>query len=83
MHWLIVVGNISALSHCRREYQCTVSCKAARLVLRKDHKHDYKELLRLLHWLPVQKRVDFKIACLVCKSLNNLSPSYIQDLIEI
>ena len=25
----------------------------------------------------------FKIACLVFKSLNNLSPSYIQDLIEI
>ena len=56
---------------------------AARLVLRKDRKHDSKELLRLLHWLPVQKRVDFKIACLVFKSLNNLSPSYIQDLIEI
>ena len=54
--------------------------KAARLVL---SKHDSKELLRLLHWLPVQKRVDFKIACLVFKSLNNLSPSYIQDLIEI
>ena len=30
-----------------------------------------------------KKRVDFKIACLVFKSLNNLSPSYIQDLIEI
>ena len=57
--------------------------KAARLVLRKDRKYDSKELLRLLHWLPVQKRVDFKIACLVFKSLNNFSPSNIQDLIEI
>ena len=57
--------------------------KAARLVERKDRKHDSKELLRLLHWLTVQKRVDFKISCLVFKSLNNLSPSYIQDLIEI
>ena len=57
--------------------------KAARLVLRKDRKHDSKELLRLLHWLPVQKRIDFKIACLVFKSLKNLSPTYIQDLIEI
>ena len=57
--------------------------KAARLVLREGRKHDSKELLRLLHWLPVQKRVDFKIACLVFKSLNNLSPSYIQDLIEM
>ena len=49
--------------------------KAARLVLRKGRKHDSKELLRLLHWLPVQKRVDFKIACLVFKSLNILSIS--------
>ena len=56
---------------------------AARLVLRIGRKHDSKELLRLLHWLPVQKRVDFKIACFVFKSLNNLSPSYIQDLIEV
>ena len=31
----------------------------------------------------LKKRVDFKIACPVFKSLNNLSPSYIQDLIEI
>ena len=57
--------------------------KVVRLVLRKGRKHDSKELLRLLHWLPVQKRLDFKIACLVFKSLNNLSQSYIQDLIEI
>ena len=57
--------------------------KAARLVLRKGHKHDSKELRKLLYRLPIQKRVDFKTACLVFKSLNNLSPSYIQDLIEI
>ena len=57
--------------------------KAARLVLMKGRIHDCKELLRLLHWLPVQKRVGFKNSCLVFKSLNNLSPSYIQDLIEI
>ena len=44
---------------------------------------DSKELLKFLHWLPVQKRVDFKIACLVFKSLNKFSPSHIQDLIEI
>ena len=57
--------------------------KTARLVLRKGCKHDSREFLRLLNWLPVQKRVDFKIAYLVFQSLKNLSPSYIQDLIEI
>ena len=30
-----------------------------------------------------KKRVDFKIACIIFKSLNNLPPSYIQDLLEI
>ena len=33
----------------------TIQNKEARLVLRKDRKHDSKKLLRLLHWLPVQK----------------------------
>ena len=44
---------------------------------------DSKELLKLLNWLPVQKRVDLKIVCLVFKSLNNLLPSCIQDVIVL
>jgi len=31
-------------------------------------------LLRQLHWLPVQRRVQFKIACLVHQSLASLAP---------
>ena len=59
------------------ERQQKIQNKAARLVLR-------KELLKCSHLLPVRKkRVDVKIACLVFKTLNSLSPSYIQDRIEI
>ena len=34
-----------------------------------------------LHWLPVEHRIVFNILLLVFKSLNNLAPSYISDLL--
>ena len=39
------------------------------------------QLLSKLHWLPVEHRIVFKILSLVFKSLNNLAPSYISDLL--
>jgi len=38
-------------------------------------------LLRALHWLPVEKRVEFKILLLVYKALHGDGPAYLQDLI--
>ena len=38
-------------------------------------------LLPELHWLPAEHRIVFKILLLVFKSLNNLVPSYISDLL--
>ena len=39
-------------------------------------------ILKELHWLPVEKRIDYKI-CLFCfKSLNGLAPSYISSSIN-
>ena len=35
--------------------------------------------LRRLHWLPVRKRVDFKLATLVYQALHGLLPSYLSD----
>jgi len=32
-----------------------------------------------LHWLPVRQRVEFKLAALVYKALNNLAPSSLSD----
>lgn len=39
-------------------------------------------LLRSLHWLPVQYRIHYKILLLVYKSLNNLAPAYLSDLLH-
>lgn len=35
-----------------------------------------------LHWLPVKERIEFKIALLVFKVLNGLSPVYLTNLIQ-
>jgi len=36
-------------------------------------------VLRQLHWLPVQQCIEYKMAILVYKSLNVLSPRYLMD----
>ena len=38
-------------------------------------------VLMHLHWLPIKFRVEFKIALLVYKSLNEMAPDYIADLL--
>ena len=54
---------------------------AARLVS-VSNKHDHiTAILRELHWLPVEKRITYKILLITFKCLNNLAPSYLSDLI--
>ena len=36
-----------------------------------------------LHWLPINFRVDYKIALLAFKCLNGLAPKYLSDFIEV
>ena len=40
------------------------------------------EVRKALHWLPVQARIEFKIRYFTWKSLNELSPNYLQDLLK-
>jgi len=40
-------------------------------------------VLRQLHWLPVQRRVDFKLACSVYSSLSGKAPPYLADDIHL
>ena len=40
------------------------------------------ELRRQLHFLPVTARIDYKICLMVFKCINNLSPSYLQSLLQ-
>ena len=46
-------------------------------------KHKYDQMgndLSSLHWLSIKKRVIFKLALLVFKSINGLAPPYLQEL---
>jgi len=52
---------------------------AARLVTGTRHCDHITSVLRLLHWLPVRQRVDFKVATLVHRSLSGNSASYLAD----
>ena len=49
------------------------------LVLRK-HEH-ISPILRSLHWLPIPERIDFKLLLLTFKSLNDVAPPYIEELL--
>jgi len=45
-------------------------------IWRRDH---ITPVLRDLHWLPVRRRVDYKLALLVYKSLHGSTPFYLAD----
>ena len=63
-------------------YQLQLIQNASAKVITRKYKHDHiGNDLKDLHWLDVRKRVLFKIALLVFKSLNGLAPVYLQELI--
>ena len=54
---------------------------AARIVtLKKRHEH-ITPILKDLHWLPVHRRIEFKILLMTYKAIHGLAPEYIKELI--
>ena len=56
---------------------------AAKVICGKSLRDHATPCLMYLHWLPINFRINFKIAILVFKCLNGLAPSYLCDLIEL
>ena len=54
---------------------------AARLIFRKRRNCHITPVLKMLHWLPVSYRVQFKILMLTYKVLNNSAPQYLKSLV--
>ena len=72
---LLVNINVSDIERLQR-----IQNRAARIIL-KARKFDHATpLLRDLHWLPVSKRIMFKVALNVFKSIHNLAPQYISNM---
>ena len=55
---------------------------SARITARTKSTAPTKTLLQKLHWLPVDKRIKFKLLLLTYKALHGLSPTYISELIK-
>ena len=45
-------------------------------------RHSVTPILRELHWLPVAERIHFKILLLTFKSLNDMVPFYLRELLS-
>ena len=57
--------------------------RAARIVLR-ARKHDRATpLLKELHWLPVERRISYKVALIVYKCMHKIAPEYLISLLSM
>jgi len=61
----------------------SVQNAAARLLTSACRCDHITPLLRQLHWLPVQRQVEFKIVCLGHQSLASLAPTYLTTDIHL
>ena len=61
--------------------QC-VQNSLARLVLNLKPRSPAEHSLKILHWLPVEKRIKYKIGLLTFKCRNNLAPDYLSELMK-
>ena len=75
----LLYGLPSGLLH---KLQLVQNC-AARLILGGGKYDHITPLLRELHWLPVEHRINFKLLLITFKALNNLAPSYISNLLHL
>ena len=60
-----------------------VQNNAARLIFQVSKRNHVTPLLEKLHWLPIEARIEYKIATICFKALNGTSPSYIVNLINV
>lgn len=56
---------------------------AARVIFRLRKFDHVTPALRELHWLPVAKRIEFKVLLLTYKCIHGNAPTYLQELIEL
>ena len=71
------------LPDCEVQRLQRVQNAAARLVTRVKGRASMDAILRQLHWLPIRKRILFKILLLTFKAMHGLAPQYITDMLSI
>ena len=55
---------------------------AARIISKRKKRESVRDVLAKLHWLPVEKRIVYKILVLTFKIVHDLSPKNLRDLLS-
>ena len=80
------LDNFNSLLYKLPNHQITclqlVQNHAARLILRQKKSCHITPLLKQLHWLPVELRIQYKLLLLVWKCLHQTAPSYLSSLLQ-
>ena len=56
--------------------------KAARIITRTKCSEHIRPIVKKLHWLPVEHRINFKVLCFMYKCRSGSAPPYIQELVQ-
>ena len=72
-----------SIAGCRLLLRTLIQNPAAHIALDLSKFCHITPALRQLHWLPVVKRIQFKILLLPFKAIHSLSPPYISELISV
>ena len=80
------LDNLNSLLHKLPEYELDrlqkLQNSAARLIFKQPIENNITPTLKQLHWLPVRKRIEYKIILLTFKCLNDLAPSYLSSTLQ-
>ena len=60
-----------------------VQNNAARLILRISKREHISPHLASLHWLPIDSRIKYKLACICYNAMSTNSPPYLSDLLTV
>ena len=56
---------------------------AAKLVLLAPRHHHSTPVLEKLYWLPILKRIKYKVACMCFSAISGSGPSYLSELLHV
>ena len=79
--WLTYNGLLVGSSKQLKSQLQSVQNAAARLIYGIQKYDRISPSLALLHWLPVEQKIDFKILLLVFKCLQGKGPLYLRELL--
>ncbi|XP_068716843.1 uncharacterized protein [Montipora capricornis] len=73
---------LNGLPNTTLEFLVRVQKAAARLISNKTKFQHISPLMKDLHWLPIKKRIEYKILVLTFKCVHNLAPAYLTELLH-